>query len=395
MNIKKSLKDVIVLVAICVVFGTILAVVNSITAPIIAERLEGAANQAYEAVMPGAAGFEDVDLTAYELPATVKEAKRETSGKGFAIKLEIKGYDNGMIVIVGVSSEGIVTGATCIESKETNGVEKSYGDNFLNKDLDGAKAVDTVAGSTLTSTAYRTVVVDAINASTILGGGSADLRTEEEILRDNLMAALPDGGESFTKMFMVEVVEGVDKIYVADNGAGYVCVIGEEFIGVTADGTALGESENKAVAEAAIAIVSATGDLTAIDITTLEGISKLVTSVEKTNSGNYVIKLKAEGYGIKGDHYIASGEYIEMIVSISKDGKIIDSQTLSQEETPGYGDLKLKDGAYNMEFIGKTEAEAGEVDVKNGSTFTSDGYKKAILNAFKVYTIIEGGAANE
>lgn len=395
MNIKKSLKDVIVLVAICVVFGTILAVVNSITAPIIAERLEGAANQAYEAVMPGAAGFEDVDLTAYELPATVKEAKRETSGKGFAIKLEIKGYDNGMIIIVGVSSEGVVTGATCIESKETNGVEKSYGDKFLNKDLDGAKAVDTVAGSTLTSTAYRTVVVDAINASTILGGGSADLRTEEEILRDNLMAALPDGGESFTKMFMVEVVEGVDKIYVADNGAGYVCVIGEEFIGVTADGTALGESENKAVAEAAIAIVSATGDLTAIDITTLEGISKLVTSVEKTNSGNYVVKLNAEGYGIKGDHYIASGKYIEMIVSISKDGKIIDSQTLSQEETPGYGDLKLKDGAYNMEFIGKTEAEAGEVDVKNGATFTSDGYKKAILNAFKVYTIIEGGAANE
>ena len=36
MDIKKSLKDVVVLVAICVVFATVLAAVNSITAPIIA-----------------------------------------------------------------------------------------------------------------------------------------------------------------------------------------------------------------------------------------------------------------------------------------------------------------------------------------------------------------------
>ena len=237
MNFKKSLKDVVVLVVICAVFATVLAAVNSVTAPIIAERLEGAANQAYEAVMPGATGFEDVDLSSYTLPATVKEAKREKSGMGYAVKLETKGYGPGMILIIGVDANGVVTGATCVTSSETNGVEKTYGDNFVGKNLADSAAVDTVGGSTLTSQAYKSAVSDAINTATILGGGSADLRTPEEILRDNLMAALPEGGDKFTELFMVEVTEGVDKIYAADNGKGYVCVIGEEFIGVGENGS--------------------------------------------------------------------------------------------------------------------------------------------------------------
>ncbi|MBR5144170.1 MAG: hypothetical protein IKW53_03870 [Clostridia bacterium] len=74
MDFKKSLKDVLVLVIICAVFATVLAAVNSVTAPIIADRLEQAANEAYFSVMEGATGFEVVDLSQYTLPKTVKEA---------------------------------------------------------------------------------------------------------------------------------------------------------------------------------------------------------------------------------------------------------------------------------------------------------------------------------
>ena len=232
---------------------------------------------------------------------------------------------------------------------------------------------------------------DAINAATIFGGGSVDIRTEEEILADNLAAALPTGEGTFTKMFMVEVVEGVDKIYTADNGQGYVIVIGEEFIGVGADGVALGESANKATAEAAVAIVAAT-ETTDVNISDYSGISKRIVSIKKTATGNYVIEVKADGYGINGDHYIASGKQIEMIVSISAEGKIIDAQTISHEETDSFGGIQLKDGALNSQFIGKTETEANGVDVNNGSTITTEGYKKAIMNAFAAVTIIEGGA---
>lgn len=155
MDIKKSLKDVIVLVVICAVFSSALALVNYKVAPIIADRLAAAADQAYEEVIEGATGFEDVDLTGKTIPSTVQVVKREKSGLGYAIKIVTTGYGSGMTLIIGVNSDGVVTGATCIASNETNGVEKSYGDNFIGKDLGGAKDVDTVAASTMTSKAYR------------------------------------------------------------------------------------------------------------------------------------------------------------------------------------------------------------------------------------------------
>ena len=389
MNFKKSLKDVVVLVVICAVFATVLAAVNSVTAPIIAERLEGAANQAYEAVMPGATGFEDVDLSSYTLPATVVEAKREKSGMGYALKIETKGYSTGMVLIVGVSSDGFVTGATCIASGETWGLEKTFGDKTVGKDVN--TIVDVEAGATsLTVNGYRAGVKDALNAAIILGGGSADLRTPEEILRDNLMAALPEGGDKFTELFMVEVTEGVDKIYAADNGKGYVCVIGEEFIGVGENGVALGESANKAVAEAAAAIVKASV-VTEIDISeylnssdrNIKKIFRSIVSVSKTDSGNYVVVAKVTGYA---DNMIVK-------ISISAEGVVIDATCLSSNETNG------AEKTYGDKFIGKTDEEADAVDTIGASTMTTDAYKKAVGYAFDAITIIEtpaeGGAENE
>ncbi len=414
MNFKKSLKDVVVLVVICSVFATVLAAVNSVTAPIIADRLNAAADEAYLAVMPGANGFEDVDLSAYDLPATVKEAKRETGGQGYAIKLETKGYATGLIIIVGVSADGVVTGSTCIASNETWGLEGGLGEKVVGKDIN--TIVDVEAGATsLTVNGYRSAVKDAINAATILGGGSADLRTEEEILADNLNAALSTSESSFTKMFMVEVVDGVDKIYIEDNGLGYVCVIGEQFVGIGADGVVNvvdaegnvvteGIDEVKATAEAAVAIVTATELSDEIDITEyknstekpIKNAFKNITSIKKTATGNYVFEVKADGHGINGDkYYHPSGEQIEMMVSISADGKIIDVQTVKHSETDNWGGVQLVDGAFNSNFFGKTQEEANDVNIVAGTTNTTKGYKQAIMNCFTAYTTIEGGATNE
>ena len=57
---------------------------------------------------------------------------------------------------------------------------------------DGVEAVDTISGATKTTAAYKNAMKDALNAAIILGGGEVDIRTEEEILNDNLSAALPD-----------------------------------------------------------------------------------------------------------------------------------------------------------------------------------------------------------
>lgn len=401
MNIKNSIKDVLVLTLICVVFGAALAGVNMITAPIIAEMEAAATAGAYKEVMPDAVGFETVDITQYELPTSVKEVLRETSGQGYAVKIETSGYNSGLVIIVGVSADGTVIRAVCSASNETNKAEGTYGENFTGKDINGVNSVDTVTGSTMTTKAYRNAVVDAINTVTVVSGGSADFRTEEEKFADNLAAALPAGEGKFTKLFLVEVVEGIDQIYAADNDAGYVCVIGSDstgtFIGVDANGVATGEAsaEHKALAEAAVATVSATV-LTDVDISAFEGIHARVNSVQKTETGNYVVELRCDGFGMHGDkYYMPSGKEFIIKVSITADGVLIDATTVEQYETDGIGSVQLEEGAYDSQFIGKTQEEANSVDTVTGCTLTTKAFKQAVIRAFEAVTIIEGGATNE
>lgn len=381
----KNIKSVAVLVAICGVIALLLAGTNAITAPIIEKNAAAAANEALLVVMPKGTGFEAVDLAAYELPATVTEAYKETAGAGYVVKLVTKGYGSDFVIMCGVDAEGTVTGAVCLSSTETLGKEKEYGQNFTGKNAEGVEATDTIAGATLTSQAYKNAVKDALNAAIILGGGSVDIRTEDQIFADNLAAALPEG-DAFVKWFATEQLTGVDAIYVADNGAGYVCVIGEEFVGVDA----AGRSDSTAAADAVNALQNST--LEQMDIAD-SGIHQNITKAEKTASGNYVFEINAAGYGIKGgsQYHPASGEYIRIRVSMTPAGKIIDCLTLSEEETDNLGSACGEESFYGQ-FAGKTADTLSEVDAISGATITTNGYLEAIQRCFEAVTILEGGA---
>lgn len=381
----KNIKSVAVLVAICGVIALLLAGTNAITAPIIEKNAAAAANEALLVVMPEGTGFEAVDLAAYELPATVTEAYKETAGAGYVVKLVTKGYSSDFVIMCGVDAEGTVTGAVCLSSTETLGKEKEYGQNFTGKNAEGVEATDTIAGATLTSQAYKNAVKDALNAAIILGGGSVDIRTEDQIFADNLAAALPEG-DAFVKWFATEQLTGVDAIYVADNGAGYVCVIGEEFVGVDA----AGRSDSTAAADAVNALQNST--LEQMDIAD-SGIHQNITKAEKTASGNYVFEINAAGYGIKGgsQYHPASGEYIRIRVSMTPAGKIIDCLTLSEEETDNLGSACGEESFYGQ-FAGKTADTLSEVDAISGATITTNGYLEAIQRCFEAVTILEGGA---
>ena len=385
---KTNLKNLSIFVCICTVITLLLAVTNYFTAPLIEKNQNAAANQALLEVMPSGKNFESVALDAYKLPATVTEVYKETSGVGYVFKLVTTGYGNGMTIMCGVDTQGVVTGAVCISSNETLSKEKTYGENFAGKDAAGVDAVDTIGGATKTTAAYKGAVKDALNAAIILGGGSVDIRTEEEILADNLAAALPAGNKEFEKLFLVEVVENVDAVYVAKNNAGYVFVVGEQFIGVLSDGTVVTEGvENAEAYTQAVALLKSTTFET-LDASGCEG----VVSAQKTSSGNYVIETKGAGYGIKGgnEYHPASGKYIIVRVSLTADGKIIDCYTVSEEETDGLGDACADEDFYGQ-FVGKTESNYTDIDAISKATLTTDGYKQAVKRAFDALAILKGG----
>ena len=381
---KKSVQSTLVLVAICAVMAILLALTNSITAPIIKQNQDAAANEALLVVMPEGEGFEKMDVSSYTLPATVTEVYKEANG-GYVVTLTTAGYGSGFVIMCGVSADGTVTGAVCLASTETLGYEKTFGESFTGKDAAGVDAVDTISGATKTTSAYKNAVKDALNTAIILGGGSVDLRDPAQILNDNLSAALPAGEGKFTKLFIAEVIEGIDAVYTADNGKGYVFVIGEEFIPVDESGN----TDNTTVKTAYdILVASATED---IDLTAYAETLKYVTSAKKTATGNYIFEVKGPGYGIVGgdDYHPASGEYIIVRVSMTPEGKIIDTFTVSQEESKGIGDACADEKFYGQ-FDGKTESDYKNIDAIAGATMTTNGYIKAIERAFEALNTLKG-----
>ena len=384
----KNLKSVAILVAICTVVALLLAVTNQFTAPIIEKNSAAAANAALLEVMPDGTGFEPVDLSTYTLPATVTEAYKETSSKGHVIKLTTTGYGTGMVIMCGVSADNKVTGAVCLSSNETLGKEKEYGVNFAGKDAAGVEATDTIGGATMTTGAYKNAIKDALNAVLILGGADVDVRTPEEILQDNLKATLPAGEGKFTKLFFTEKVEGVDAVYSADNSTGYVAIIGEEFIAADAEG-----NSNNAVASTAVKALKASTS-TDVDLTAYEGINKNVVAVKKTASGNYDITINGLGYAYYDDnHGFGEQRFVPIVirVSLTADGTIIDTLTVSHEESKGFG-AACGEEAYYGQFDGKTAETYKDVDAIGGATVTTDAYMKAIERCFATVEILEGGA---
>ncbi len=389
----KHLKSILTLFSICAIVSIALAVCYGITAPIIKEQQDAAAAGALLEVMPEGGTFEKVDLSEYELPASIVEANKASNG-GYVFQVSFSGFNPGNVAMIGVSADGKITGTKCITNAESSGYgadripELDGKGHYNGADVTTIDSVDTVAGCTVSTTAYRNVIKDALNAAIILGGGEVDLRDPEQILNDNLNAALGTESVKFEKHFFAEVVEGVDAIYVAENNAGYVVVIGEEFIGLDADGNVLNGTND--VAANAVATIKAT-TYADLDLTTFEGLSKRVKSAKVTDAGVYVLEVEGEGFGKKGDsHYGASGEYIVIRVSITADGKIIDCYTVYQSESKGFGDACANEDFYGQ-FDGKTEENYKDVIIA-GSTITTKGYQGAILNAFKAVKIFEGGA---
>ena len=383
---KKAIKSTVVLVGICAVMAILLALTNALTAPIIAENQNAAANQALLQVMPNGEGFESVEFDAEKLPKTIKEVFKEKNG-GYVFNMETTGYGAGLLIMCGVNADGTVSGVVCLGSSETLGHEKTFGANFAGKDAAGVDAVDTISGATKTTAAFKGAVKDALNAAIILGGGSVDLRTEEEILNDNLSAALPAGEGKFGKVFITEVIEGIDAVYAAENGKGYVYVIGEQFVAVDE----AGNTDNETVAAAHAILSASTAE--DIDLSAFADLPAKLLSAKKTATGNYILETKGAGYGIKGgdDYHPASGKYIEIRICLTPEGKILDVITTFQEESKGIGDACANEKFYGQ-FDGKTEGDYKEIDAIGGATMTTNGYLEAIETAFASVKILEGGA---
>ena len=414
MTKKFDLKPTLVLSAICALIVALLAVVNMITAPVIEAQQNAAANAALLEVLPEGKNFEELDLGTYTLPTSIQKAWKADGG--YVIQSVVTGYKDGLTIMCGIDSEGKIAGAKYIQSNETLGAENGLGDRFVGHTKDTI-TLDIVAGSTakLTTNAYYKAIEDSLTAAVILGGGTADLRTPEQILQDNCNAALGTEGVSFTKWFAVTLIEGVDAVYEAADKSGRVYVFGESFVGVNANGeitTADAEQANKDAAATADAKISS---ITFTDVAIPSTVKKdkaEVVSIQLTNEGTYVFELLGYGYQYMFDY--GDGTPIEIKLAIDAEGKIVDVLTVSHKESKGYGDACANEEYYEQyrgqgnddikETVNKypvdhhddlISTDTTDIGAIASATYTTLGYQRALKLAFSVFELLSAEGGND
>ena len=106
------------LLLICAVTAGLLAGVNGITAPIIAELNAAATQEAISAVLPG--GF-DSEITDYA-DASGIVSKVYPGENGYALEVGPGGFDNTITMMVGIDNEGKVLGISVVSHTETAGL---------------------------------------------------------------------------------------------------------------------------------------------------------------------------------------------------------------------------------------------------------------------------------
>ena len=419
-NVKEIIKPTAVLTAICLVIVALLAGVNLITGPVIAARENAAASGALLEVYPNGsfgADSEITDLSPYTLPEEITAVYKENNG-GYVFKTAVSGYNKSvkMVILCGVDPEGKITGTKVISNQETTEIAAplfDLTDNngfFVGSQLNAIPDLLASVTPAYTAAGYTAAVKASLNAFIVMNGGEADLRTPEQILQDNCNEALGTEGKVFTKWFADAMLTGVDSLYLTDGGA--VAVIGESFIGINADGVAVGDADAALKTAAEAAYTEYTASIVSLDGLELTNAQKkAVLAVAKSADGSYYFSIKADGYQANFEY--GSGEYIFYTLVISADGRIASVETVSHGETKG---IASKDALneYESSFEGKadgdivvtvpypdshgapqTPGDCTDVGALSGASFTATAYQKTIKTAFAVFEMLTGGVSND
>jgi len=181
MDTKYILKLTLTLMITCVVVAGVLGYVNSITKDRIAQFNKEKTEAALAAVFQQASDpkFEELDLTddmtaaAGSYSATLENAYQVTDGgsaAGYAVKIVASGSQGDIEMVVGVDSDGAVTGVSIVSNAETSGIGSKVMSN--SKLANGTGVLDQFIGKTASDQPLKVGGnVDAISGATVSSKG--------------------------------------------------------------------------------------------------------------------------------------------------------------------------------------------------------------------------------
>lgn len=418
-NKKEFSKSVLALVAIVLAAVLLLTGLNFITAPLIAENGSAAAFAPLYAVMPDAAGFDQLYDAAdpgssalANIPASVQSIYGETGGMGYVLRLSTsEGYTKQPIEFtLAIDAEGKISGVELTAYPETKDMGKeTYPQTYLGQDSTLAN-VSLVAGVTYSSTAFKNAVADGFAALIDNGLIGAGVKGDEQILVEMLAEVYPGivsptGTPQYEEQEIVcsyitkslkalndsgfaLIMKNGDATYMAVcNAFGSVKIVDVDGNEVSDDAMA---AEAKAYAEANI-VSHSDGDLNKVkllvpdasDVTpiSLEGVYNSVTCAYKAEGVGYVFVSRSYGY---------SNEPMVIYYVIDDNGAIVtmtaDELILFKEYFTSY---QLDESSYKAGFTGLTgDSFTGDEALISGATVSSDAIRVATEDAFTAFAAV-------
>ena len=172
-NSPSIVKLAVLLMVICAVVSAVLGAVNMVTAPVIAQIAADKTTEAYNEVLPSAAGYEAVDYTDANVTAVAKCAE------GTVVEVSISGSQSTLALAIGVDNDGAITGVSIIDHGETPGLgakstEAEWRAQFVGQTSGLALTkkggeIEALTGATITSTAIVNACQIAIDTAANLG----------------------------------------------------------------------------------------------------------------------------------------------------------------------------------------------------------------------------------
>ncbi len=182
---REIIRMVVTLFAISLICSAILGVVNAVTVDKIAEIEAETRASAMREVLPEAETFADVSasLTAdfkaeNAVTGIYAAAAADGSASGYAVMVAPRGFGGEIVMIVGVNTEGAVSGVVITEMSETPGLGVKANDPaFLSqyagksgslsvvKGAAGDNQISAITGATVTSRAVTAGVLAAMKAA--------------------------------------------------------------------------------------------------------------------------------------------------------------------------------------------------------------------------------------
>ena len=424
----KLIKTLAILLVIVAVFGGAMFGLNLYTGPIIESNNAGAEFAPLLAVMPEGSVFngealiysaEDAGASALkDVPASVLSVYKEANGLGFAIRCTAtSNYSTApMEITIGIAADGKICGIQIDSYNDTpsfdiRNADPNYLPSYIGQDSTLAD-VGLVAGSTFSSTAFKTAVSEAMGVLIANDMIKAGVKSDTQILEELIPTVAP----GYTKLADATASGNIQKAMKAENGTGFAYLITEGDNMYLALVNAMGvckvyDTEGKDVTTAHEAVVTeakahATANQTsyAQDLATkLERMMEGATEITAIELDTFNTVVSAASFKVADASYYAfysrsiGFHQMDVFVVIDENGAIakLDAKQFifDEEYFMNFGGMDAP--AYKNGFVGlTTDTWTGEQAVIATATMTSNAVKESTTDAFASFNSIKNGGAN-